>query len=573
MASAQVSTPRVAAALTVLAGNDLLSLICMYQSGIPNDMCPLNAVQDYSCTSNNVDTLDAAVGGWIESHGTPRLPLLFTVLPKTRRLVAEYAACRGRVDVLAFLHTNNDLPACSQRLLEVAVLEGENMAAVEFLSQVGYRLSVTQTAFRASSRRQWPVLGCLLRCFPAELWSSLVADVARRGCLEGLQSLLAAWPPTPDMRSHVRQVCLEQSLDHVKVSRWLAQQLQGDDDVIFNTFVRHPKHITLLEYVAKEFILADQRMTTLVQRFPHDTVRSVFDLLFKPDTPTRIHAEKQCLMQATNQVSMTKQTYSIVRWLVFSSLDVSDVIQIIRTSPRGKNTMACAIRQMDLDMTRFLHDQGVPVNPRLVEIELLDKVNHIELALMLTVDECANPQQISFRGKTQAWVEWLVDQLGGSVAVMGHLLTRMACSNSLPTIFPKVYTRWMAQVNDANEKSRVQMACVQGGHAKAVDCVVRLADVSLDLQQLLFHAVEFNSLGLAQRIHKGATKGMTQEEKRHIADEMHLVATAAGRIKVLQWLAEEEQEYESTRDVASVDLYELNSLLDQNYDDLDNLSN
>ncbi|KAF0716143.1 Aste57867_3003 [Aphanomyces stellatus] len=256
--------------------------------------------------------------------------------------------------------------------------------------------------------------------------------------------------------------------------------------VILSVFAqdRSASRTFLLDYVTQEAMLSVDH-TMLVERCSLDAVQVVFAMFFKPDNSARAeHAATLCLVQATKLPSTTERAYAIVRWLVFSNnLDALTSVQVLSTSPHGKNTMTRAIAEADLEMALILQALGVPVVTRLVKNALFDSsLHHVTLALeLIRMATDATTQKRTEHLNQSKWIEWLVAQLGGTVVVMGHLILLLARAPTLPRIFPKLYATWWTQANNADEKCRIQMTVVQCGNTKAVSCVVRLASKSLDL--------------------------------------------------------------------------------------------
>ncbi|KAF0718778.1 Aste57867_1492 [Aphanomyces stellatus] len=542
--------------IKALTTHDVLRIICRFQTGVPEDLVPIAKIPVVLMHSYapppwfawaNDGTMDAKyptslfdddVFPWLLLHGLDRLQLLLSYLPRVAPMLVQFAAYHGRLDLLVAVRTIlPEILAQSWHLLSLAALQG-HIEVYKYLVHVGYQSDLLPAGRAAAWAGHVNLLDTMVALHSrAWIQSATFTCAARAGQTAAFQWLWTQWTVTDRYAFH-RTIAMRKGLEeaihngHDRLAQWIA----GIDEpairrILFVVFMEE-------ESDAADFIViehmghgadVDWALEALSTGRPKNVLRKVqlvFTVLDKRPSQCRRDAERVCLLHAA------KQSHNdVMHWLLDDRhMHPTDVQHVFEATRHGRAAVQRAIRKQRTDLLLALQSRGVDVT-EVMRMELYTAVGILPLAQWLGDD--TTPMRTFFESST--WLGWIIERLGGHVAVMGQVLGHISRTNHGLDCFPSLFEAWYARVTDVAEKDRVLSACL------ARDCspmvVTTLMPTFPTAAAFLIQQTQSSSIRhLRRALDELLAQESTTMDTRHIERDMLCQAIKARRYNVTAWL-------------------------------------
>ncbi|KAF0718305.1 Aste57867_1775 [Aphanomyces stellatus] len=545
----------MASCIQVLVTPEVFRLVSLYQNGIPEDFVPFAQLPRVEylpqpwfhhdtkvfAGGNPAPHVDAVLLAWLGCYNLDRLATLTLHLPHLKATVLEFAAYNGRVDILQAFPP--DEFASTANLLVLAALQG-HIPVVEYLVHVGYKAQVNAAGGAAAWGGDIALLETMTT-LNLDNWipPSMFTYAARAGQLAAFEWLWQQWAHDQNYE-YIRGVALRSGLDeairhgHEPLARWMAGSLREPTirRIVFLAFLRQESHAAdfLLEYMDNPDdvnLVLGMLISVTNSKHALTKVQSVLAVL---DTTTNEsiagltrNAESRILAGAAK-----RSFVDVIQWLVNErTMSRAVVRRIFEKTADGRIALVRAIRTERSEILLVLEGSGVAVK-KAMTVELRAAVGTIPLALWLMDDSM--PMR-SYFGSTTL-LDWMVQSLGGRVAVMGHELARLARPKTRGVgIFPSLFKAWHTRVVETTERDRVISSCLQGGCSPLVISTIALSfpsPAAFLLQRTESSPIRELRIELEIFLFDQAT----DEDKKAFEREMLFKATMARRRHVVAWL-------------------------------------
>ncbi|KAF0688513.1 Aste57867_19883 [Aphanomyces stellatus] len=577
----------MASAYLVLTDPDSLRSITTYQAGLHEHVLPtwslLSRLRSKPSRGMAMDMFQHWPL-WLTRFGIDAVPLLIDAIPCTKVSIVEYAASAGRVDLLHLMHTRYMHNFCGSLVVRAA--SNGHTEVVQYLFAIGCAKDVRGAVQEAAIHGHVDVLQVILD-----------TDAVLK--MDGIDGDTIAAAAVQHGHVHVLDWLLERSTQlttcqrHQLLARWFDAALRYKTrDVAAWLASNVPVAMTRAMQEAwrckdcvpdpLRFTLADidhpHAVLTKVLRLQHwdllATLQRVFHTLpslRRKDKRATQMAESQCFVHAIKHSLL-----ATLRWLVdVRKMDRDVIHDIVVVHRRGRQAMARAMTNRHLPMVRFLVACGIDAVPTMTKIlvsalmygkykvwwwlvsrfkmessvvqEILNThPRQAQVALHLAIQR----QHIRAIEFLQAYgisldnAEWqrIVQDLVWYTPFLLYLI-RLAPQEKLNAWFPR-----LRRAHDSQSRQMDRwydwLVAQQGGRGTIL---------ALSLPAMAEQSGKPNAkLMVAHAAWRLMTDSSTaMATTRQVEDAMMVRATAAGRWKVIAWLARRQRKSSSAAEVDS----------------------
>ncbi|KAF0683829.1 Aste57867_24145 [Aphanomyces stellatus] len=532
--------------------------------------------------------LDTIVPPWLAEYHMDRLGNLFDCLETVREPTLLWAALFGRLDVLVWVEGRYNLSACSGKLL---VAGAGHLNVLSYLWSIGYRANVVDATKQSAILGASDCLTFLLTHIPprwldahtiaavsyqghrqilellapqlvqnrtflrlsivaaaansrleiatwlhqillglhlnVEYYDSDVAEalwiLSSTGRLDGLEWLLAVTVVAQVSHVEIESYCLGVAMRHQQdaVIQWLVTRIAPSS--LVDTYLSGNDHCAVLDpFVDPTIPVAEKGLEYEALSWSTDKLRRVFEKFddLSHAGPIRTDALKKCLYQVVSRGQLVS-----VPWIM-SCLDRVVVNAVV------VKALQLGMHQGGEPMLDFFHAQDMHLPAEIIDDELYS-------ILRRASDKSVLPPWLDLLedslSKTDKVARWLVVERGGQVAVMGHLLARLAHGKKTILQFKTLFSVWRPLVND-EDRTQVFEKCLQ--RRKRSDYAALVDFLVLSDPYLFISLSTSRNLATVRRLHAIVAQTATMDTLRHVQSEALAQAAAAGRCGVVKFLVE-----------------------------------
>ncbi|KAF0715291.1 Aste57867_3459 [Aphanomyces stellatus] len=601
----------MASATLIHISRDALRQICQFQDGICEDMRPFLSLRPFASLKESrsddwtralapiyphqdmANAVDAMLPSWLALNNMDRLSLLLDCIDWLEEPILVWAANRGRVDVLTWVHGRLNLCQCSDNLLVAAVGE---LSVLEFLDGIGYSAKATQAMQQAAIRgdrscmefihttfslpHDWIDRNTIAgMSFESQVWDVVLSQLVHNPSFLRQAIVLSAANNHVDTATSLLSEAVDFSIDasdeafntalwmasshgHLEGLQWLfglptfqaTDRMDLDESCLLaaanarqaavgHWFIPRVAPDALLQIFLRDKNAADSILADVVDPNAALNFEEIEELVpnwsfqklrhvFDMFTLLKIPGPVRTDALKTCLWRKVAQGHmEAVQWLA-EYLTPSEVRNVVVE----RRALEYGLGAGGVPLLEYFEAQGMHMPPDQMDAALASRYRNMRdetrLPWWLYNDEDLDDRNLSDQHKM---TRWLVSRRGGCVATMGHMLVQLSHRERTIQQFQTLHRTWLSMVDDADVKSRVLKTCVQ--EANSIICGYFESLLETD-PHLFAYFASTHEITTVRRLHAMLAQSCPSDLFRQVESEALVEAAVKGRYGVVQYFVQ-----------------------------------